>query len=64
MKKWSSLSVALPSALALRERPWADNLGGIGTPKEKIEYKVIDEYTIDSVEGYKLYLQLYYKTVE
>lgn len=53
---------SLPCVLALRERPWGDNLGGIGTPKDKIAYEIIDEQTIDSVDGYKLSLQLYYKT--
>jgi len=50
----ASSSLLMPTAVALLERPWGDNLGGIGTPKDKILYELINQDTIDTVSGYKL----------
>ena len=58
-----ALSVA-PVALAVRNKDYAENLGGPGSAKEKILYELINEETIDNTAGYKLELQLYYKTRE
>jgi hypothetical protein len=58
---WAT-TVDRAGVLAYRNEAYATNLGGIGTPKEKILYQLIDERTIDSVEGYELSIQLYYKT--
>lgn len=58
----SFVAFVMQGVLALREQPWADNIGGIGTPKSRIKYEIINEESVDSVEGYKLTLELYYKT--
>ena len=56
--------LTLPTALAVRNKDYAENLGGIGSAKDKILYELIDEDTIDSLDGYSLQVQLYYKTRE
>ncbi len=63
MKVFAATVASLALAVqGLREKAYATNLGGIGTPKEKILYQLIDETTIDSIDGYELSVQLYYKT--
>jgi len=39
---------------ALRDAEYAENFGGIGTPKDKILYHLITEDTLDTEEGYEL----------
>ena len=47
---------------AVQNEHWARNIGGIGTPDDKILYELITNQTIDNIEGYHLQVQLYYKT--
>ena len=51
-------------AAAVFNKDYAENLGGIGSPADKILYELIGEDSIDSEEGYSLTVQLYYKTRE
>lgn len=62
MKATIGAACVVQLTLGLKDRPWSDNLGGIGTPADKILYEMINEDTIDSEEGYKLSIQLYYKS--
>ena len=41
---------------------YATNLGGIGTPADKIRYDLITPESIDTEDGYYLSVELYYKT--
>ena len=41
---------------AMIDRPWAKNIGGIGTPEDQIKFVLIDEQSIDNVKDYKMYI--------
>ena len=51
-------------ALAFHGEAVLENLGGVGTPADKMLFELINEETVDNEAGWTLRLQLYYKTVD
>lgn len=71
MKSYNSVYLFALTALtqvyevqAVRNEHWATNIGGIGSPDDKILYQLLTEDSIDNFDGYSLEVQIYYKTRE